>query len=828
MDPPGACPDPSRLRALLGGDLPADQEPALIDHLEGCPACRTLFDGWSDLSGLLEDLDPQEERRPRSPVLERVLNDLKARPVRPAPAPDPAPEDDAEEGLPSCVGPSDRPGSLGRIGPYEVVGLIGRGGMGVVLKALDPGLNRIVAVKLLASTLATSPRARRRFLREARAAAAVCHEHVVTIHAVDEVDGVPYLVMQYVDGRSLQEKIEADAPLPLTVVLRIGMQVAAGLAAAHAQGLVHRDIKPANILLENGVERARITDFGLARAATDASVTQSGTVAGTPQYMAPEQARGEPVDHRTDLYSLGGVLYAMVTGQPPFDGDSTVAVLRRVSDERPQPVTLLNPDVPPWLAALIDRLMARDPAARYQTAALVAELLGARLAELQRPGGSVPAAAGPAPAPSGRHAQRVHGTALLAGALALTALAVAVVLLVLSVRRPAKPEAATQPVPIPARAAAPTPATALVPGPVGSSPNGLVLGLAASQRKEYAEAVRCLTEFLRRNPGSTRALLARGDAYRYLPDHTAALADFNEVIRLAPGNGSAYYARAFIRVETKDFAGALADCDLALRLDPSNTWAYFHRALAHNGRKDWDRAIADFGTFIARVPDFAPAYVNRAVSYENRGDLALALADMEAALLLRPNNTGFYPYRGWLRARLADYDGAIADYTRVLRVDPNDAVTRASRACALALAGRYDEAEADFEAALRGSEEYPWPLVRRAHNLHAKRGDYDRAVADCGRMIAIDPKYAEAYFYRGLALLARGAPGPAVEDFDRVLALNQPDALTFQGRLSTRYAELYQARGDARAQLGDAAGAKADHDRAARLRSEPKPTPRPE
>jgi serine/threonine protein kinase len=168
---------------------------------------------------------------------------------------------------------SDMPGSLGRLGHYEVKELIGRGGMGVVLKAFDENLHRVVAVKVMVAQLATSAAARRRFIREARAAAAVSHDHVVTIYAVEEDDRLPYLVMQYVDGTSLQERLDRSGPLPLAEILRIGMQTASGLAAAHAQGLVHRDVKPANILLENGVERVKLTDFGLARAADDASLT---------------------------------------------------------------------------------------------------------------------------------------------------------------------------------------------------------------------------------------------------------------------------------------------------------------------------------------------------------------------------------------------------------------------------------------------------------------------------------------------------------------------------------------------------------------------------
>ena len=243
--------------------------------------------------------------------------------------------------------------SPSRIGPYEVIERVGRGGMGEVFRAVDPALDRVVALKILAPALADNPEARRRFLREARAAAAVCHEHVVTIHAVDDSGDLPYLIMQFVAGRSLQEKIDREGPLGLKEILRIGMQVASGLAAAHAQGLVHRDIKPANILLENGVERVKITDFGLARAASDPGLTRSGTIVGTPNYMSPEQARGEAVGPRSDLFSLGGVLYAMATGEPPFAADSAYAVLRRVCDDAPRPIRELNPESPDWLAATI-------------------------------------------------------------------------------------------------------------------------------------------------------------------------------------------------------------------------------------------------------------------------------------------------------------------------------------------------------------------------------------------------------------------------------------------------------------------------------------------
>ena len=212
--------------------------------------------------------------------------------------------------------PARKPGSLGRLDHYEVLEVVGKGGMGVVFKAFDDKLHRVVAIKALAPPLATSGTARQRFVREAQAAAAVAHDHVIDIHAVEDAGAVPYLVMRFINGKSLEDKINHEGALELREVLRIGMQIASGLAAAHAQGLIHRDIKPANILLEDGaLPRVRITDFGLARAAADASLTQGGAITGTPLYMSPEQARAEALDPRTDLFSLGSVLYAMCTGR---------------------------------------------------------------------------------------------------------------------------------------------------------------------------------------------------------------------------------------------------------------------------------------------------------------------------------------------------------------------------------------------------------------------------------------------------------------------------------------------------------------------------------
>src|SRR5262249_8910552 len=275
----------------------------------------------------------QDQPAESGPNLLRVLADLQA---------EPGDIPDGEKVSLAFLSPPTRPGSLGSLAHYDVSEVLGQGGIGIVLKAFDHSLHRVVAIKVMAPHLAQCATARKRFLREARAAAAVRDEHIIDIHAVAEANGLPYLVMEYVAGPSLQQRLDQRGPLELKEVLRIGMQTAAGLAAAHAQGLIHRDIKPANILLQNGVERVKITDFGLAHAADDVRLTCPDTISGTPHYMAPEQAAGQAADPRSDLFSLGSVLYAMCTGRAPFEAPGPLAVLKRVCEEMPSPLREIN------------------------------------------------------------------------------------------------------------------------------------------------------------------------------------------------------------------------------------------------------------------------------------------------------------------------------------------------------------------------------------------------------------------------------------------------------------------------------------------------------
>jgi eukaryotic-like serine/threonine-protein kinase len=260
-------------------------------------------------------------------------------------------------------------------GRYSLERELGRGGMGVVYLAREVRLDRPVAIKLLPPELAAIGALRDRFLREARTAARLSHPYIVPIHSVDEIDGFVFYVMAYVDGETLAQRVAQRGPLPPAEMTRVLREVAWALAYAHAQGVVHRDIKPANILLERGTERAMVTDFGIARLAHASGETGAGELLGTPEYMSPEQASGEPVDGRSDLYSLGVVGFFGLTGQLPFSALTTQGVLVQHITKAAPPVSTVARGVPAALARTIDKCLEKAPGARYPTGESLAEAL---------------------------------------------------------------------------------------------------------------------------------------------------------------------------------------------------------------------------------------------------------------------------------------------------------------------------------------------------------------------------------------------------------------------------------------------------------------------
>ncbi len=351
----------------------------LANHLERCPSCQqtlTFLAGdpewWNEAESFLTRGQSEGETR----VSQRVcalsgyqnakqvdqLTELELHQLR------------------QMLSPPSHPELLGRISRYELEQLVGRGGMGWVFRAYDTELNRTVAVKILAMHLIAIGTARERFVREARAVASLSHPHIVPMYDIVTDGEVPALVMQFIAGETLQRRISQRGPMPLEDVLQIGIQLADALALAHSHGLVHRDIKPGNVLLEADGSRAMLSDFGLVRALDDAALTHSGLLAGTPDFMSPEQARGKSVDARSDLFSLGSVLYTMLLGYPPFRAPEPMAVLNRICHERHRAACVADARVPVEVSQLIDRLLAKDTKHRIASAELVRD----RLLELSR------------------------------------------------------------------------------------------------------------------------------------------------------------------------------------------------------------------------------------------------------------------------------------------------------------------------------------------------------------------------------------------------------------------------------------------------------------
>jgi eukaryotic-like serine/threonine-protein kinase len=378
------CPEKKVLLEFAAGRGDTSLRSAIQAHLDQCPGCRQT---------VATAAESTTEHRPRASTVADPLAvsgsylgcdivdvDSSEQYTRP---------NSSEEELHSrfdcgLLEPPREAGALGQLGKYVVLEVLGYGGMGVVFRAKDEQLLRTVAIKVMSRELASSATARRRFIREARAAAAINHPNVVTIHAVEEHQGTPFLVMELIQGESLRDRLRHRPKLEIGDVVSIAFQVASGLAAAHAHGVVHRDIKPGNVMLEDKLARVKITDFGLARVAVDnVDLTSNHIGIGTPAYMSPEQVKGEEIDPRTDLFALGCVMYAMLRGHSPFHGRTALEVARNVADREPSP-QLADSGIPLFLSEIIDRLLQKSPDKRYQSAGEVAELLRRDLEEINR------------------------------------------------------------------------------------------------------------------------------------------------------------------------------------------------------------------------------------------------------------------------------------------------------------------------------------------------------------------------------------------------------------------------------------------------------------
>ncbi len=652
---------------------------------------------------------------------------------------------------------------------YRVIGEIGRGGMGVVLKAEDTKLKRPVALKLLPADLSRSAEARERFVREAQAAAALDHPHICTVYEVGEHDGQDYIAMAYVDGTSLKEII-AQGQFKIDKALDIALQVAGGLEEAHRQGVVHRDIKPANIML-TARDQAKIMDFGLARLESAGNLTKTAVVMGTVAYMSPEQALGEKVDHRTDIWSFGCTLYEMLAGHGPFQGGHEQAVFQAIVHSDPQPLSALRSDIPAGLERILKRCLKKNPLDRYPDAgALIADLKSVNLDDTA----SAPAAAVREAPPSvavlpfadmspekdqeyfaeGIAEELINALAHIQGL----------------------------------RVVARTSAFALKGMNLDVREIGRKLSVKAVLEGSIRKAgnrLRITAQLINVEDGfhlwSERYDREMADVFAIQDEISAAIVD-NLKVKLLAGEKTALRRRS---------------------TDDPEAYSLYLKGLyfvARPNPESYSKALNFFQAATDKDPNFALAYAGMANVFASLGIMNLApqaemwpkaKAALQKALSLDEDLAEAHA----VAASLAfwyewDWDAAGRSFDRVLTLNPGDAISHGSRGWFCLNRGRFDEAIREVKKALELDPlmplYYAWSV-----GLHVGAGKPDEALQEFAKALEIDPNLGLAYFHAGVAYFRKGLLDEALDTLEKGKKL-----VVFPGWTEAISALIYLRKGE--------------------------------
>ena len=700
-----------------------------------------------------------------------------------------------------------------RFGRYVLLGELGRGGMGVVHRAWDESLGKEVALKVLEAKGPNAATLVRRFAREGEAIGRLRHPNIVSVNDAGEVQGKHYLAMELIEGRTLKQRVAKDErKIGFLRSLEVVRDVARAVAHAHEKGVLHRDLKPENVILDAN-DHAYVVDFGLAKLEEGTILTRGDETLGTPAYMCPEQANGERTDERSDIYSLGAILYFVLCRRPPFEGKSTLSVITAVLTKKPVPPGAVNPRAQGELDAICLRCLEKNPKRRYPSASALAD-------ELDRyfEGGAVEAG---------------RGLGGLARKLALVLLVLAAgvaVALGLSHREEKKPSRPPPP-PAPKKKAPPAP-------PSSEAASTLERGNALREKKDLEGAIAAYTRAVELDPRLYDAWIMRGLTRRLARDLAGAIADHTRAIELDEARSSGWSERALARFDSGDRAGGIADATRSVEVAPDDARLWSNRGCMYYLSGDLERASADLtrsleidpkaaATWVSRSgvrkllkdPDGALADARRAVELEPRnalawraradadrarGDREAALADATQAIDLDPADADSWAIRASLRYWRKDYDGTIADATRALERDPRNASAFADRGMSRREKGQLDEALADLTRAVEIE-----PATAMYWNSHAvvcfDRKDLAGAIASASRAVEADPGCVDAWSTRAAARATSGDIEGALADISRCLDLAPGKAAAWCNRAGMRHATK------------DYAGALADISRALEL-----------
>ena len=697
--------------------------------------------------------------------------------------------------------PSGDPMIGRRLGPYEIVQRIGAGGMGVVFEGRDTRLDRAVALKLLPEAWSRDPQARRRLLREAKAASALDHPNICALHDLGETgDGRIYLVLGYYEGTTLARRIEAG-PLPVDEAAGIAVQTARGLRHAHAAGVVHRDVKPSNLLLTRSGE-VKILDFGIAKVAEATGLTVGLHSPGTPAYMAPEQVRGEPADERVDVWALGAVLYEMLTGRRPFGGESVQTQIYALLNREAEPLRELRPEVPDALARVVERALAKDPDARYSSvAAMLADLAPGE------GGGTFTVASR-----TRRRAPRLAGTRRK---VAVGAAAAGVVLLAAAgaaLYRPASSAPGDGAVAAPAPLPAASPVEhyragreLLAHGYRRDAAGGAARRFRAAleQDPEYAPALAGLAEAylwrfgregepllrdralesadlaVRLDPQLAAARVARASALRTLGRREEALAEADAALRLDPLDVEAHTSRGVTLLALGRVDEAAAALDRAIELAPDDWRPLEWRGVVAYRRGDYEEAEESLRRTAALVSDYPGVYKNLSAALYKQGKVDEAASALQDALEIEPQ-ASLYTNLGTLQFFLGRYEVSVASFERAIELGANHYLNWANLGDAFRWTERPERAAEAYRRAIqlarRELEAAPDDavLASRLALYLAKTGEGSEAVDLLAGLPADafdDPAVA---FRRLLVRELAGDRERALEALEQALAAGQP------------------------------------------------------
>jgi len=596
---------------------------------------------------------------------------------------------------------------------YEVLEKIAEGGMGAVYRARDTRLDHDIAIKILHPELARDKKLYARFENEAKTVAKLRHDNIALVYDTGPVRDTYYIAMDFVNGEDLVDMIERKGRLQVDEAFSIASQVAEGLAYAHGRGILHRDIKPANIIVDTA-GRAVITDFGIAKAIGEKGQTTTGTSVGTPEYMSLEQIKGDELDGRTDIYSLGVVLYEMLTGRSPFRSSSGISAIATILSEDAEPIEDIRFDLPEWAVDVVNKLMAKNRDDRFGSTREFIEAVN------EGSGGTfshIPVTSAPdvvkkseaaAPKSQGDPTKIAMSKAekILIFIVILATLSTVIFITVIGMRQ--------------------------------SPSYRLHKGLSYANKGNMLKAIECYTEAIKLDPNYALAYCNRGLVYHHLGKNEKGVEDCTKAISLEPKNPLLYYKRIKIYEKLEKYEEAIGDYSKIIDLDPNDEWAYYHRGYAYSKLRKYKEALKDYTKAIDLKTNEKWFYYNRGYAYDALRKYKEAVKDYTKAIDLDTNFKWPYHGRGWTYIHLRKREEAVEDFTKAIELDPTFT-------------------EAFF------SRGYAYLDLRK----------YKEAVEDYNKVIKLDPNYSTAYNNRGVAYNRLRKRKEAREDFKKACDLGE-------------------------------------------------------